>query len=69
MICCPRRQRHVGKRRVLASAGRHNRAIGTEQIGRLMRLIKFVEYRRHRVLAHARRSHFMDAKAGRTGLV
>src|SRR6185312_559010 len=58
-ICRPRRQRHIGQRRVLTGGGCHTGAVGHENVLRIPNLVMSIQDRGLRVPSHPRRSHFM----------
>src|SRR5258705_3600800 len=56
-------ERHVQNRRALIAGRRHACAVGDEDIGAGVRLVRLVERRRLRIAAHAYAAHLVDVEA------
>src|SRR5262245_2009611 len=56
----PGRERHISKGRVLAGGRRHARAVGHEDVARLVALVEAVQERGLRVATHPGRAHLVD---------
>jgi hypothetical protein len=69
MVAGARRQRHIGQRRVLARRRTHLRAIGHEQIGRVVRLAPLVQHRCSGIETHACAAHLVDRRAAGARMV
>nr|ABM53570.1 putative peptidase S1 family [uncultured bacterium CBNPD1 BAC clone 1664] len=65
MVRRPGGQGHVGQGRVHRGAGGHDRPVGEEEVGDLVRLAPAVHHRGGGIAAHAGRAHLVDAVAGR----
>src|SRR5258708_6605322 len=60
MVGGARRERHEGHRGIDASRGCHLRAIGDEQVGRVMRLAETIYHRRARIGPDSGAAHFVN---------